>query len=797
MSEAEDAGSIVSEIRLSLTQMDKDALEAQRKMDNLANKFKQQGQNAGKGFAGGVKKGFDEVDQSAAKLGRNIGKSLAPQMLALQAGIKIIQGIAGAFKDAFMSNEKFANGISDLKSSLGASFTAATKPVTDFFANLIEKAAKSAKQAKLVQDALKRLKEESASAADVDLGTNLEDTRMQYEALTNRLIEYERELVSVEKVAKASGKSGALARGRLGPLNKEIDETKEALKGLKIILDDLENKGEGTKKDTLDLFSQAQREFNKALAETAILENSNGINRKQAIDSEVSALNNYINKMAELITKDELKGTYINEVFDQQIAKREELIKLAEAEAEKEGEIKARISAIEKYNQAVQKARDAQKAGLIDEEEMEKQISAALEQQYNDLESIITQYKLITGETVNLRNATAEDVKQNKDLQWLIETRAKQAETITNQEIAQLRAKASVAKTENEKNALLSKAITLENEIIEKQREQERIALQNSESFKAQSEDVKNKILGDFDQITEGMKASQESIETNKGGGSLLANAFGISDEKLGHMMQVGGAMVDAFDNISGAMLEISRQHAEEQIAIIEEALQSTLDSIEKARKEALIAAGFAVANNEESLEAQLEAAKRTGDEVLIYQTERRLEEQRINDEYDAQAKAAEEEAAKEKAAIAFKMAKEEYALKMIQAVNSGIMAVMHALASPVPWPVAVAFGAAAATASGVQIGLLAANPPKPPKFANSGIVPGNKYAGDRMTALVDSGELILNRAHQDNIANQLTSNSAPVTATIFVMMDSREIAQSTVDLVNNGQYTIKVRALA
>ena len=251
------------------------------------------------------------------------------------------------------------------------------------------------------------------------------------------------------------------------------------------------------------------------------------------------------------------------------------------------------------------------------------------------------------------------------------------------------------------------------------------------------------------------------------------------------------------FDNISGAMLEISRQHAEEQMAIIKEALQSTLGSIEEARQEALIAAGFAVANNEENLEAQLEAAKRIGDDILIYQAERRLEEQRINDEFDEQATAAEEEAAREKATIAFKMAKEEYALKMIQAVNAGVMAVMHALASPVPWPIAAAFGAAAGSASGVQIGMLAKNPPKPPKFANSGIVPGNKYAGDRITALVDSGELILNRAHQDNIADQLANNSAPVTATIYVMLDSREIAQSTVDLVNNGQYTIKARALA
>ena len=38
------------------------------------------------------------------------------------------------------------------------------------------------------------------------------------------------------------------------------------------------------------------------------------------------------------------------------------------------------------------------------------------------------------------------------------------------------------------------------------------------------------------------------------------------------------------------------------------------------------------------------------------------------------------------------------------------------------------------------------------PKFANGGIVPGNLYSGDRVPAMVNSGEMILNRSQQGNL---------------------------------------------
>lgn len=45
-------------------------------------------------------------------------------------------------------------------------------------------------------------------------------------------------------------------------------------------------------------------------------------------------------------------------------------------------------------------------------------------------------------------------------------------------------------------------------------------------------------------------------------------------------------------------------------------------------------------------------------------------------------------------------------------------------------------------------------------RFENGGIVPGNSTTGDRLLARVNSGELILNKAQQGNLASQLTATA-------------------------------------
>lgn len=78
---------------------------------------------------------------------------------------------------------------------------------------------------------------------------------------------------------------------------------------------------------------------------------------------------------------------------------------------------------------------------------------------------------------------------------------------------------------------------------------------------------------------------------------------------------------------------------------------------------------------------------------------------------------------------------------------------------------------AAAASGTATMISTIAAiKSATAGSYAEGGIVPGNSYSGDRLTANVNSGELILSRAQQDSIAMQLQGSGTPemhLTATI------------------------------
>lgn len=65
----------------------------------------------------------------------------------------------------------------------------------------------------------------------------------------------------------------------------------------------------------------------------------------------------------------------------------------------------------------------------------------------------------------------------------------------------------------------------------------------------------------------------------------------------------------------------------------------------------------------------------------------------------------------------------------------------------------------AAAAVAGI-VALISSSSKKIPKFANGGIVAGGDGSGDRIHAMVNPGELILNKAQQGRLANHLTSAS-------------------------------------
>ena len=98
------------------------------------------------------------------------------------------------------------------------------------------------------------------------------------------------------------------------------------------------------------------------------------------------------------------------------------------------------------------------------------------------------------------------------------------------------------------------------------------------------------------------------------------------------------------------------------------------------------------------------------------------------------------------------------YANTAMQALGSVLEALGHQLAAQAVLNIIEAPWASAGYAAGSVAAYAAASWAKAQKFAQGGIVGGSSYSGDNMLARVNSGELILNMAQQDNVAKALST---------------------------------------
>ena len=98
---------------------------------------------------------------------------------------------------------------------------------------------------------------------------------------------------------------------------------------------------------------------------------------------------------------------------------------------------------------------------------------------------------------------------------------------------------------------------------------------------------------------------------------------------------------------------------------------------------------------------------------------------------------------------------------KIAEATANTAMAVINAIATSGNIYAGSALAAVASTMGAIQLATIISNKPIPPSnFATGGIVGGNSYTGDKITANVNSGEMILNRMQQRNLFDSINSNS-------------------------------------
>ena len=99
----------------------------------------------------------------------------------------------------------------------------------------------------------------------------------------------------------------------------------------------------------------------------------------------------------------------------------------------------------------------------------------------------------------------------------------------------------------------------------------------------------------------------------------------------------------------------------------------------------------------------------------------------------------------KKREEIEKKYANKQKVINIGQAMMNGALGVTKALSLPTPFNWIEAGLIAAMTAT--QVGVIASQ-----KFANGGIVGGYSFSGDKVSALVNSGEMILNKSQQANL---------------------------------------------
>ncbi|MCL2805263.1 MAG: hypothetical protein FWD26_04930 [Treponema sp.] len=296
--------------------------------------------------------------------------------------------------------------------------------------------------------------------------------------------------------------------------------------------------------------------------------------------------------------------------------------------------------------------------------------------------------------------------------------------------------------------------------------------------------------------LKESIELESELIETQK---KRETETKILSESSLDNLKNVSKATLDAYESISRSILDIKRREVEEKKELLNKELENIISTLNKEREKRLIEAGFAIDNNARSLEAQLEAARNIGDQALAYQLERQILEKEINDEFDRLAEEANKEAAQKKAKLEYDVAKQEHANKIINAVTSSALAIVQAFKSAGNPILGAVFAGLTGAATAVQLAAIKNNPPKMPSFSAGGIVPGSSFTGDKVIGNLNSREGVFTLEDQKYFFYQIQGRKlggGATNTTIIVQLDGREIAKNTVNLVNDGFYTIKARAI-
>ena len=189
--------------------------------------------------------------------------------------------------------------------------------------------------------------------------------------------------------------------------------------------------------------------------------------------------------------------------------------------------------------------------------------------------------------------------------------------------------------------------------------------------------------------------------------------------------------------------LALEEQYTEKRIALIQmekEAELQAAEEIKQARKDMAMEALDSLVNTVNTMGNLAKENSKANLDVKIaeIEAEELSEEEKNKKILEAQKKAAREQ---------YRIELWQWTVSSLQAAANIAEGMSKCFAENGPYGFITA--ALVAAAGAAQIATIIASKPQPPAFATGGVVPGNSYSGDRINALVNSGEMILTRQQQ------------------------------------------------
>lgn len=330
----------------------------------------------------------------------------------------------------------------------------------------------------------------------------------------------------------------------------------------------------------------------------------------------------------------------------------------------------------------------------------------------------------------------------------------------------------------------LSVAINSQYKIEQRKLEQEAEALELANKQK-EADDARNKAVKTYNEIiTENQEALDKKLDTME----REANLTGSTVDRQSVLNEMIRSYIDLLDHGIGEndpFAENKRKEIEDYVKWLKELekqTDNTGDSFEKFKDSVDELAD--IFGKFESLTSDITSLFR---DSLSDQTSRDLAN--LSEQY-AQGIIDYETYCNEKTKLSKKAAEEEYKLKMwewsasLATATANIAQGVAAALSKDP-PYSYVLAALTGAAGAIQIASIIAS--KPQHFATGGIVAGRSYTGDKVTAQVNSGEMILNAAQQGNLWNMINGGAGGINMPITINNNASDKVKANATMSRNG----------